>query len=282
MRNLLVVEDNRKHMKWLLALLRRRGAPLGYEVKYHTESWTRALHLIQTQTSKIDVVIADLQDSATKKFIGFSIIREAAQRGKHVIAVSSFLDDANHANDVLKSGASFYVKKPFKPAWRRWAEYPEELHRHAELSMYFALQRLSEEAPFVGKLGSHVFFSYSTKDIRVASKLRSRLRARKLTCFMAAKDIPGAVEWEPTIWRALAGSRLVLVLFTQNSIRNAWVLCEAGAAVGLGKPILCLLRGVKAKDLPHPLQKYQHCSIETQDQQEQSVRRMEEILVSGM
>jgi len=119
MPNLLIVEDNEQHMNWLLNLLEKRGSILGYQIKCHTKNWKRALNLLREQPDEIDVVITDLQDGKTMKFIGFDIIKEARKSGKRVIAVSSFLDDEAHMRDVLRSGADFHVKKPFKPQWRK-------------------------------------------------------------------------------------------------------------------------------------------------------------------
>jgi len=261
MPRLLVVEDNKKHMRWLIDVLQKRGEALGYEIAYHTTNWRRAGDLIRTKAAEFDVLVTDLQDTKSRRFRGLGLIQQARDKGKGVIAVSSFLDDEAHMQDVLKSRANFYVKKPFKPQWRTWEEYAEELHRSAELSMYFALRRFSEDQSITGEREKDVFLSYSTKDKKLASQLRDALKARKVSCFMAGKDIRVAAPWEPRIKRAIIGSRLVLLLITPNSKASRWVLAEAGAAWGLSKLIVPAFYKVQYAELPELITKHQGLKI---------------------
>lgn len=145
MLRLLAVEDDPNHLPWLRSLLESLGPQLPCETIHIASDWKDATRFLEKRAGDIDVVITDLQDKQTKTFEGFHIIRLAKEKAKGVIAVSSFLDDPTHMRDVLRSGSDFYVKKPFKPDWRDWEEYRDELARSAELSMYFALRRLSIE-----------------------------------------------------------------------------------------------------------------------------------------
>lgn len=170
MAQLLVVDDKQVHLDWIVRLLKDRGRPLGYEVAVATTDWKEARQVLEENPEQVDIVVTDLEDTETGDFVGFSVIKQAREANKGVIAISSFLNDEQHMRDVLDSGADFYVKKPFKPDKRTWDQYPKELRRSAELSMYFALRRFAEE-PGAQMPRFDVFLSYSHQDEKLAKEI---------------------------------------------------------------------------------------------------------------
>ncbi len=108
-----------------------------------------------------------------------------------------------------------------------------------------------------------VFLSYTTDDKGLAAELRTALKRKDLSCFMAEKDIPVAARFEERIRAALTGSRKVVVLLTPRSKSRPWILAEAGAAWALGKgPILALVQ-LSFADLDGPFAQYQARQIDT-------------------
>ncbi len=119
-----------------------------------------------------------------------------------------------------------------------------------------------------------VFISYATGDSGIADELRGDLESNGLRCFMAAKDIQIAAEWQDSIREALMGSKRVLVLLTPRSINRPWVLMETGAAWALGKPLIPALSHVATSELLDPIRRYQGRVIETRVQRQALVQEL--------
>lgn len=263
---LIAVEDREEHMEWLVALLNDLDPILSCRLVTTFQDWDEALTYIAESSVEFDVVVTDLQDRDTKRFQGFRIIRAAKKRGKGVVAVSSFLDDPGHMREVLRSGADYYVKKPFKPEWRKWNEYPEELKRSAYLSMYFALRRFGEGPTLLGLAEQHVFISYAHEDEDLAGEIADLFEANRFDTYMAARDITGGIKFEADIREAIVCAQLLVPLITPHSSARAWVLCEVGAAWGLGKPILPAVAFVEFGDLPEVISSRHAQRVETSEQ----------------
>jgi len=120
---------------------------------------------------------------------------------------------------------------------------------------------LPEEAPTYD-----VFISYGHLDAHIANELRTALVDKKLTCFMAEKDLQIAAEWQGQIKDALRGSRTILVLLTPRSFDRPWVLLETGAAWALGIPLIPALIQLSPDQLIDPIRRYQARVVETGEQ----------------
>jgi hypothetical protein len=86
-----------------------------------------------------------------------------------------------------------------------------------------------------------VFVSYSSKDSEFADELVRALEMRKRTCWIAPRDIPAGVPtWAEPIVTAIASSRLVLVLLTENSIPSMEIMREVTLAADEKIPLLAV------------------------------------------
>ena len=145
-----------------------------------------------------------------------------------------------------------------------------------------AVRLLSDASQFEGWLTRlipstpqfDVFISYTAGDSAIADELRSDLEKNGLKCFMAAKDIQVATEWQDAIRAALIGSKRVLVLLTPRSINRPWVLMETGAAWALGKALIPALSHLAANDLLEPIWRHQARVIETTAQRQARVNEL--------
>lgn len=123
-----------------------------------------------------------------------------------------------------------------------------------------------EMAMTVAPLKFDVFLSYAEQDRELAEELKTEFARTGVSCFMAAKDLTVAIEWQDAIRDALLASAKIMLLLTPRSINRPWVLLEAGAAWALKKPIVPALVQVAPDDLVDPIRKFQARMIETSGQ----------------
>lgn len=138
-----------------------------------------------------------------------------------------------------------------------------------------AARRVSELTSFLSSsdadyepLGTHefdVFVSYSSEDTDLASEIYELLRTAGLSCFLAAKALRAGTMWMEKVRDALRSCRVVVLLLTRNSYSSPWVMSEAGAAWGLGKPLVPVMQGMPTGEWPELVAQYQGRSIGTQD-----------------
>ena len=76
-----------------------------------------------------------------------------------------------------------------------------------------------------------LFFSYSTKDQKVAFELVEELEKRGLKCWIAPRNIPTAKSWAGAIVEGLGQSRAFLLLLTESSNQSNQVLREVERAI---------------------------------------------------
>lgn len=119
-----------------------------------------------------------------------------------------------------------------------------------------------------------VFISYTAADSHIAEELRDELIEKRLSCFMAEKDVRVGIQWNETIRNALIGSSRILLLVTPRSIQKHWPLMETGAAWVLGKEIIPALINIDPKDLPDPIAVHQARVIETTKQRQSLVNEL--------
>jgi len=71
-----------------------------------------------------------------------------------------------------------------------------------------------------------VFISYSSKDKTIADAVCAALEAAKIRCWIAPRDILPGEKWAASISKAIAGSRIMVLVFTSNSTNSEDVLNE--------------------------------------------------------
>ena len=273
--SILVVDDNPQHSKWIEEAIKCRAAQLGCRVCWQTNDWDEALSVIDDTRDAIDVVISDLQDSRSKEFRGFDVIRRAREFGIVVIAISTFLDDESHLRDIIDTGVSYYVRKPFRQEHRSPQERDEEIVRSSELALYFALKRVCQ-TPGKGRgrdLEAHeVFVSYASQDEEVARELSKAISGAGYRVFNAAQKLSPGDEWMEEIRAQLERCRVIVPLITPNSRNSDWLRFEMGAAWVLQKDVIPALSYVDAEDLPDLVRSYQCQKVLTLDQRQRLVQ----------
>lgn len=88
---------------------------------------------------------------------------------------------------------------------------------------------------------SHIFISYSRKDIEVATKIVEALSENELETWIDWKDIPKAEEWLQEIYRGIEAAEAFLFLVSPDSIASKICNEELEHAVENGKRILPII-----------------------------------------
>ena len=74
---------------------------------------------------------------------------------------------------------------------------------------------------------------------------------------------------------------MFVALLTPKALESDWCLLEAGAARGLRKKMVPVLRHISAADLPDALSQFQAREVQTREQQRQLVQELKAIIRSG-
>lgn len=96
-----------------------------------------------------------------------------------------------------------------------------------------------------------VFISYSQRDGERAQEIVGALESRGLTTWWDTSLLPGQ-SFADEIVRRINEAKIVIVLWSANSIRSEWVLAEAHRALDAGKLIPIFLPGVSPDQIPLP------------------------------
>ena len=83
-----------------------------------------------------------------------------------------------------------------------------------------------------------VFFSHSSLDREAAFALCESLEKVGIRCWIAPRDSPAGSDWQGEIIEAIASTKLMLVLFSQNGNASANVSKEVTAAADSRAPII--------------------------------------------
>lgn len=116
-----------------------------------------------------------------------------------------------------------------------------------------------------------VFISYAKQDESFVLELSELFAAEGVSTFVAARDIESGDLWELDVRDAIRACAEMLVVLTPNSISQAWVMVEAGAAWVLGKRITPCLAFTRPEDVPGPLSRSQARSIIAQKDRQKLV-----------
>src|SRR5512139_1141170 len=99
---------------------------------------------------------------------------------------------------------------------------------------------------------SHIFISYSRRDLDFAGKIVQALAENKLDTWIDWKSIPKGEDWEQEIYRGIEEADAFLFLISPDSIVSEMCNREIDHAVKNGKRILpIVIRDADRKDI-HP------------------------------
>ncbi len=85
---------------------------------------------------------------------------------------------------------------------------------------------------------SHIFISYSRKDLDFAQKIVDALAANDLDTWIDWKSIPKGEDWEQEIYRGIEEADAFLFLISPDSVVSEMCNKEIAHAVKNGKRIL--------------------------------------------
>lgn len=83
-------------------------------------------------------------------------------------------------------------------------------------------------------MGNDAFISYASGDRRVAEHLCRVLESRGLKCWIAPRDVRPGYQWAAEIDNALARSRALVLVFSEQTSKSNWVLKELTVAASTG------------------------------------------------
>ena len=110
------------------------------------------------------------------------------------------------------------------------------------------------------------FISYSSSDVQFACDLCTDLDQAGIAWFRDKRSIRTGARWVDELHAAVRRCRVFIMVVTPLALTSDWCKIEAGAAWGLDKPILAILRGVTPGELPGPLTLLQSRVVETPQQ----------------
>ncbi|MBQ1358216.1 MAG: DUF5050 domain-containing protein [Oscillospiraceae bacterium] len=83
-----------------------------------------------------------------------------------------------------------------------------------------------------------IFISYSSKDKIIADAVVSRMESGGIRCWYAPRDIVPGSDWAESITNAISASKILVLIFTQNSNLSIQVLREVAQAVEDGATVI--------------------------------------------
>jgi hypothetical protein len=89
-------------------------------------------------------------------------------------------------------------------------------------------------------MAHEVYICHSTRDQETASLVCTALEQSGVRCWIAPRDVPPGAVWLTALQEAIAGSRLVVLIFSSFSNESTHVRREVERTIELGIPILPL------------------------------------------
>ena len=83
-----------------------------------------------------------------------------------------------------------------------------------------------------------VFISYSTKNKSVADAVVSDLESHGIKCWYAPRNIMPGTEWVTAITEALNNSKILVLIYTDDSNESRQVMNEIALQFNANKPIV--------------------------------------------
>ena len=103
-----------------------------------------------------------------------------------------------------------------------------------------------------------VFISASYKDRDLARDIGRRLKEAKAHVTYSELSMSAGTEFEKTFMKLLQDSDEIIVVLTNNSVDNLWMMFEIGAASSLRKKITPVVVGLEEKELPSVIKQLKH------------------------
>jgi hypothetical protein len=88
---------------------------------------------------------------------------------------------------------------------------------------------------------SHIFISYSRKDIDIARRIVEALAAQGLDTWIDWEDIPKTVDWEEEVYRGIEEADAFLFMISPDSVQSEMCNKEIAHAVKNGKRIIPII-----------------------------------------
>ena len=124
----------------------------------------------------------------------------------------------------------------------------------------------------------NVFLSYSSNDEAWTREFMGDFESEGLSTFLASRSIEAGTDWEERIWDAIRNCGIFVPLLTPSALQSDWCQLEAGAARGLRKKVVPVLRHVSATNLPDALSQFQAREVQTRQQQRQLVQELKALI----
>ena len=99
---------------------------------------------------------------------------------------------------------------------------------------------------------SHIFISYSRKDLDYVSKIIDALAKKRLDVWIDREDIPKGEPWEKEIEQGIEEADAFLFLISPDSVNTRWCSDEIAHAVINGKRILPIVISETGREKIHP------------------------------
>lgn len=103
-----------------------------------------------------------------------------------------------------------------------------------------------------------VFISASHKDRDLARDIGRRLREAKAHVTYSELTMSAGSEFEKTFMKLLQDADEIIVILTNNSIDNLWMMFEIGAASSLRKKVTPVVVGLEDQELPSVIKQLKH------------------------
>lgn len=130
---------------------------------------------------------------------------------------------------------------------------------------------------------SHVFLSCSRQNSGLAHLVIDVFRQHELEVFSCLDIEPDSdiFKMSDALRQELGACSAVVVILTRESVRSAWVLSEFGMAWALQKPVVVLVDGVEAEDVPEMMRKCEQFSLDRVHELAERIRQMDEPFDEG-
>ena len=175
--------------------------------------------------------------------------------------------------DAVTSGLEMLSEGFGEPAYGHMVVRHNHVVRAANLLIKkeFLPETLRTE---LSTVSGELFLSYSTEDEAWAREFASDLESEGLTTFLACRSIAAGNDWDQEIWEAVRRCDIFVALLTVTAVKSEWCLLEAGAARGLGKQVIPVLRHLSPDSLPNALAMFQAREVQSREQQRQLIQEL--------
>ena len=102
-------------------------------------------------------------------------------------------------------------------------------------------------------MSKRVFVSHSSHDMEIADSVVEYLESSGIECWISSRDISPGADWAETIYNAIVGSGVMLLLFSGNANDSWQIRNELDIATNLRVPGDKSCRTVSGSSTPEDL-----------------------------